>query len=879
MEMSAGLTRRSFLKVLASGATVSLSVTSLTALAANASRPRLTEVPPWAPEPGKARWRIDGLPKVLGHKIYARDFKARDFKDWPQDAEYFLYAVRCDRYDQIVTGYDLGMLPPALQPVTIIDAQTLLDHKIKLGSNMNSPFLATLGQPPDFFGQPVVMLIFPSFDVYRRAVQILQFNPAVVAYGAKAETKSVAYKPSFNYVRDATQQFSYVYSPDYQARQAEVGAQIKQALAGNTWPTFSRTFYTQTIDPMFMEPEAGLAWYDPGAQQLNLVLGTQSPTGDAADAAAIFDNSAFPLRDIDLLSCYPGGGFGGRDESYFSMYLAMAAPFSARPLRWAYNRFEQFQIGLKRCETHFSETLAVDAGGKIQALSCNFTLNGGDQKNLTPYVAQLAALSAMSCYEVPRVVASASSMQTPQLLGGSQRGFGGPQAFIAIETLLDEAAQTLQLDPFTLRRRNLLGKGRGATVTGAPILQELQLEEILQRLEQHPLWQNRLATQQARQRDGALYGVGFAMSNEAYGTSGDGMFGAVQIEASGALTVYTPYVDMGNGAATALGLAPAGHLGRNAGSINMGETQLFDALGLTTKAATPTPANYVLRSSGSSSACLGAFHQYHVVEQAAQALLLHSLLPAARALWQAEVPATALRWQDNRLHAGALPSLPWSALIKQARRMKLPMVAVVHASYVGAFASARFAFNSGAASVPLDYIAMGLTVDTLQPLARSQLDNPPAINSKFGRTTYAPCGALVAASVNPRTGAVAIESVVSVLCAGVQHCPQMVSGQSQGAIAMAIGNVLLEHCPNNADGPGNGSWNLHKYAIARSGDIPQQELIVLPPAPGETTARGIAEAVMCPLAPAILNALAMATHGQRYTRTPVTAQHILESLQ
>jgi CO/xanthine dehydrogenase Mo-binding subunit len=878
MDMSSEVTRRTFLKVLAGGATVSLSVTSLTALAMNASRPRLTEVPEWAPEPGKARWRIDGMQKVLGQKIYARDFKARDFKDWPQDAEYFLYAVRCDRYDEIVNGYDLSMLPKELQPVAIIDAAALVANKMNLADNMNSPFLAQIGKPADFFGQPVVMLIFASFDIYRHAVKILQFNPAVISYGAKASTKNTVYSPTFNYVRDDAQNFNYVYSADYKVRQGEVAKQIQTAIDNKTWPTFSRVFYTQTIDPMFMEPESGLAWYDAGAQQLNLVLGTQSPMGDANDAAGIFENSAFPVKDIDLVSCYPGGGFGGRDQSYFSMYLSLAAPFSAKPLRWAQNRFEQFQIGLKRCETNFSETLAVDSSGKIQALDCNFTLNAGDQKNLSPYVAQLAALSSMSCYNIPRVVAAASAMQTPQLLGGSQRGFGGPQAFIAIETLLDEASQALKIDPFALRRQNLLGKNRGATVTGAPILQDLQLDDMLKRLEQNPLWQNRLEAQRAKKREGLLYGVGFAMSNEAYGTSGDGMFGAVQIEPTGTITVYTPYVDMGNGAATALGLAPAAYLGRNANSINMGETQLFDALNLTTKSATPPPANYVLKSSGSSSACLGAFYQYHVVEQAGLALILQSLLPAARALWKAEPPASALSWKDNRLHAGDLPSLPWSALIKQATRMKLPMVAVVHASYVGAFATAQYAFTSGAATVPLDYIAMGITVDTLQPLARSQLTNPPAINSKFGRTTYAPCGSLVAATVDPKSGQIAIESVVSVLCAGVLHCPQMVSGQSQGAIAMAIGNVLLEHCPNTAEGPGNGTWNLNKYAIARSTDIPRQELVILPPAPGETTARGIAEAVMCPIGPSILNALAMATGGQRYTRLPVTAHHVLESL-
>ena len=210
--------------------------------------------------------------------------------------------------------------------------------------------------------------------------------------------------------------------------------------------------------------------------------------------------------------------------------------------------------------------------------------------------------------------------------------------------------------------------------------------------------------------------------------------------------------------------------------------------------------------------------------------------------------------------------------------MRLPMVAVTHASYVGGFATAQFAFDTGAATLQSDYIAMGPSTNRLEALVRSNLNNPPAINGKFGRTTYAPCGSLVAASIDPQNGKVTIDDVISVLSAGVQHCPQIVSGQSQGAVAMAIGNVLLEQCPNNETGPGNGTWNLNKYSIARSTDIPRQELIVMAPAPGETTARGIAEAVMCPIAPSILNALAMATGGKRYTNTPVTSQIILESL-
>ena len=884
-------TRRTFLKVLTSGATITIAVNSLPALAAlpknaTASSPDL--MPAWGPVPGKARWRIDGMPKVLGQKIYARDFSAKDFvsddpaKAWPQN-EHWLYAVRCGRFDQAVLGYDLSMLPKNLQPVVVIDAKALTDNKmLQMASNMNTPFFTQIGSAPDFYGQPVAMLIFADFNSYRRAVKILQFNDDVIHYGQKMAPFTAAYSPATHYVRDDSLKFSFsgTNKTEYQLAQFQVSKQIRKKIKDSNWLKLTRTFYTQTIDPMFMEPESGLAWYDTKQTKLHLVLGTQSPSGDLEECASTYDNSQFKLDKIEIYSCYPGGGFGGRDQSYFPMYLAMAAAFAKGPLRWAQNRFEQFQVGLKRCDTDFSETLAIDANGVIQALLSNYLMNGGGQKNLSPFVVQLAGLSSMNCYNIPLAVASGASSQTRQLLGGSQRGFGGPQAFMAIETLLDEAAERLKIDPFALRRKNLLGKGRGATITGAPIEQDLQLEPMLAKLEQHPLWQRRFAKQKEKAAKGLRYGVGFAMSNEAYGTSGDGMYGAVEITETGLLHTYTPYVDMGNGAATTLSLASAISLGRNAATISMGQAGLFNTLGLsvppsgTSVDSSPT---YVLKNMGSSSACLGAFHQYHVVQQAGVALMIQSVLPAVATLLGIRVGKDDLRWQNGKVSVGTSRQLAWSEVVAQIRKMGLPTCIAAHATFVGVFASADFNFNGLKINLPLDYLAMGNDIRQLKTITRSNLINPPPINFAYGRTTYAPCCALVATSINPRTGEVKVEDVVSVLSAGVQHCEQLVSGQSQGGVAMVIGNILLEDCPNGPDGPGNGTWNLNRYAVARVRDIPRQEFIVLPPALGETTGRGIAEAVFCPMGPAILNALAMAT-GIRFTETPVTPKQILEAL-
>lgn len=845
----------------------------------------------WAPQPGVAKQRIDGLPKVLGEKIYARDCRARDLPGWPGE-ERLLYPLRCNQIDHKLVDYDLSMLPKELTPMKVIDYQTLLDDNMSLAGGMDKPFFARKGRAPDYYGQPVAILIFADYRVYRKAQKILQFNPDTIHYGERVTRPDIEYyQPEFEYVRDDAVAFNYVESAaNYEQRYSQVAAAIQDRIKAESgtgnWRTFARDFKTQSMDPMFMEPESGLAWYDAGKKKLQLVLGTQSPSGDLSNAADIYGNPACRFQldtedGIELISCYPGGGFGGRDSSYFPMYLAMAAPYADGPLRWASTRFEQFQVGLKRHQSRFSETLAFDRGGQLQALDCAFVLNGGGRKNLSPYVAQLAALSSFCAYDIPKAVAAGKSIDSPDLIGGSQRGFGGPQAFLAIESLFDEAAAGMGIDPFALRRKNLIRRGK-KTITGAPVEQALRFGEILDTLEQSELWQNRLNVQLKYQVQGLHYGVGLALSNQAYGTSGDGMYGAVQIEADGGIRVRSTYVDMGNGAATALGLAPSKWLGRNAANIEMGDAAFFNALGLSTSSDDAGKPNYVLKGSGSSSACLSAFYQYHAVEQAGLTLLLGAVLPAAFALWGASLDHSQVRWQDDKLTADGYRDIAWDEIVEAIYAADLPTVSAVHATYIGEFASAEFSFKApldGPLRLPLDYVALGRPDAPLSPLPRTQLNNPPPINSRYGRSTYAPCGALVAVSVDPASGRVQVLDCMTVVNAGTQLCPQLVSGQYQGGLAMAIGYVLLEDCPNDATGPGNGSWNLDKYTVARMADVPDNPpLVVLDPLPGEVTARGIAEAVMCPTPPAILNALSMATGGARFTTLPVSAAAVKEAL-
>ena len=147
-----------------------------------------------------------------------------------------------------------------------------------------------------------------------------------------------------------------------------------------------REFDTQSVDPMFLEPEAGLAWFDKKNSKLELVLGVQSPYEAAESIAYLLANAqaAFKPAQINAQFAYVGGGFGGRDHTTFVLYAALAAMFfPGRPVRLAHDRYQQFQGGIKRHAIKMRSRIGIDrASGRIKAFAADHVLDGGGRQFL-----------------------------------------------------------------------------------------------------------------------------------------------------------------------------------------------------------------------------------------------------------------------------------------------------------------------------------------------------------------------------------------------------------------------------------------------------------------------------------------------------------------
>jgi len=197
--------------------------------------------------------------------------------------------------------------------------------------------------------------------------------------------------------------------------------------------------------------------------------------------------------------------------------------------------------------------------------------------------------------------------------------------------------------------------------------------------------------------------------------------------------------------------------------------------------------------------------------------------------------------------------------------------AMTHCFNRWAWAQATFAISGQTWTADIDALAVRRGGGKFARLDRSNVKYPPTDLNKSGPTHAATCGALVRVEIERATGALRIAKAYSVLECGQALVPEVVLGQAQGGFAMAVGFALLESLPPYEGGPGNGKWNLGQYVIARGSDLPLHDLEVevLSPIDSDERPKGMAEVVMMPAAPALINAIYDAT-GHRFRSLPVT---------
>ncbi len=484
-----------------------------------------------------------------------------------------------------------------------------------------------------------------------------------------------------------------------------------------------------------IEPRGVMA--DPGTTdgRFTVWTATQGPFG-IRDALAPFLH--LDPQALRVVAPEVGGAFGVKNGLYpEEVLVAWAAQQLRRPVKWIETRSESMVATIQGRGMVLDGELAADASGTVLALRASITGDAGAYLHANTAMPPIRAQQLLSgCYRIRAIGVQTQLVFTHKVPSGPYRGAGRPEGNHLVETLMDELAAALALDPAEIRRRNFI------PATAFPYASATGMEYdsgnyglALDRALAMADYPN--VRRQTPDRDGGLRGTGLACFVETAGVGPELPESArVEVGSGGAVTVYSGTSPHGQGHETILAQLIADELGVSLDRIRVlhGDT-----------AAGPRGTG----TFGSRSATLGGTAAFLAAREVRR--------KAARAAAQLlEARTEDLVFSGNRLTvAGTQRGIAWAEVAQ-------------------ACADGRVAGADGS-------------------LEATQSFTPAGLVYPFGAH-------VAVVEIDPGTGRVRLVRYVAVDDCGRALNPLIVEGQIQGGVAQGIGEALYEEMVFDAAG-------------------------------------------------------------------------------
>jgi CO/xanthine dehydrogenase Mo-binding subunit len=304
-------------------------------------------------------------------------------------------------------------------------------------------------------------------------------------------------------------------------------------------------FVTQEVHQSYLEPQACLAVYATSGK-LTIWGSLQAPF-----RARVLIAKALGIREdqIRIIQPFVGGGFGGKGGAVHSLYpvSAILSRKTGRPVKIVNTRKEEFIAGRPRLSEIIYLKLGFRKTGKIVGKDVRIIADGGAYVGLAPAILTVSATRTGSLYRIPNIRMNADLVYTNKIPKGSFRGFGDPQMHFAMESLLDEAAVRLKMDPRDLRLMNATQEG-DVTAHGW-LINSCGLRDSIKQVSDKSHWdEKRIRREKAR-------GLGMACflhvsSNRGLHPVFDGSSAVITMDEYGKVKVFSGEGDIGQGATT-----------------------------------------------------------------------------------------------------------------------------------------------------------------------------------------------------------------------------------------------------------------------------------------------------------------------------------------
>ncbi|GAA3248773.1 molybdopterin-dependent oxidoreductase [Pseudonocardia petroleophila] len=214
----------------------------------------------------------------------------------------------------------------------------------------------------------------------------------------------------------------------------------------------SGTWRTGRVAHTSLETHGTVGWLD--GDRLVLRTGTQVPFLVRDEIARVFG-----LRDVRVFAARVGGGFGGKQEMLTEDLVTLAVLTTGRPVQYEFTRTDELTVAPARHPMSVSVQVGATADGVLTALAIDVVADAGAYGNHSPGVMFHGCHESMAQYRCANKRVDARSVYTHTIPSGAFRGYGLGQVMFGIEGALDELAHRLGIDPFELRRRNVVAPG------------------------------------------------------------------------------------------------------------------------------------------------------------------------------------------------------------------------------------------------------------------------------------------------------------------------------------------------------------------------------------------------------------------------------------
>ena len=213
-----------------------------------------------------------------------------------------------------------------------------------------------------------------------------------------------------------------------------------------------REFDTGTYHQGYIESHNGTAFWD-SDDELTLWSSTQAPFG-IRDATA--DLVGLPVRKVRVEPVEIGGGFGGKARVYMEPLAAILSRKSSRPVKMIMTRQEVFEGTGPTSATHSRVKIGALRDGTIVAMDADFAFEAGAYPG-SPFTA--GAMCAFAPYDVENIAVEGWDVVVNKPKSAGYRAPGAPAAEFAVESVIDELAEQLEIDPLDLRLKNAAVEG------------------------------------------------------------------------------------------------------------------------------------------------------------------------------------------------------------------------------------------------------------------------------------------------------------------------------------------------------------------------------------------------------------------------------------